>query len=530
MVQAINKPPNTNTYSINFEVKISTKAGLIPLRERVLRIETNTTLELVSQFRIVFTPEEDTNGQTVYDIVEPMSYVEISVSKTTLPNLTTVLRGFVTSINKSVDLSSGKPVRVIVVTGENYGKIIRWSYIFYGANLSPKQLGALATEFPAFAGYGIDMLTQDATPAHFVTDVFNKIVLPNFVLLKKILNSKASGLLSNQTNKQDSVIGGFYLAIDSDGVNGTRTGIDLVVNDPSAGAQNISMLELLNDFAGKPWNEMYIDERPDASYLVFRPTPWRDRDGNWVGNTAGINTVNVNSQNNTTLQTIPNISPDKIVALELTRSDEQTYNYYFTDCMFWFPDIPWELFTLSLAAKGNGSTYDPLYVAQGYADKLAFSRAELFGFRPLKIPFRYLAIKDPIRASEKYAGTDIEAFNKLLAQDGYMLSAGSLYNLILYNAMEHNSALEFGSAVISGDETIRPGMYIQMQPDRKDTKHFYYVTSVRHSIVPFDGLFTTTLELARGEGWINKNFTGEQNALINPPQVIVSDVGNTIGE
>jgi hypothetical protein len=524
---------NQPDFDVSF---ITAKDGLKSFKNNVLAIDLRSTVtEMINQWQVVFVPRDSTDSfDTLYDIIEPMAYCEIKI-RSFSKDAVVVMRGFVTNVSKALDLSSGVPQRQIVISGENYGKILRMAYIHYAYGLDPLAVvGASGTGAPLFFGYGVDVITaQDGRPSTVMTQIFNNLILPNFRNIQAYLANRTKvteqltsedvdfvGVRANPGEVAASKIGAFKLDIDDDGVDGNRNlDLNLAYIDPAAGAQELSVLEFIENFSGAPWNEIYTDDAPQATYLVFRPKPWRNRFGVYVGATsfgsAGLREV----PDDRAKEDVPRkIEPEEVVAYQLGRTDEEVYNYFFTDPVVSFYGVNFESVVRSLPDNDN-----PHYTAgilnftdsntgninTKSSDKLEFSRIELFGFRKARVSSRFLSFPPGSNWKDKFGGDKINSDTVV----GDVVQQSRTLNKVLVNAMEHNSQLENGVITIKGREDIRAGMYVKLRPDRNDdTYHLYYVTSAQHTLGVFRN-YITILTVARGEAHLDYTMKNQRNAL-----------------
>jgi hypothetical protein len=530
----------TQIYTPNYEVRFLTPSGAIKaFAEDVVSIETLATAkEMVNQWRVVLVPR-DPNKMDLYDVLEPMAYCEIALRRIN-KEMTTVMRGFVNAVRKRLNIEDGKPVRTIEIVGENYGKIIRTSYIHYVQGLDPMAaLASTAANIPLYDNAGIDLVSGIVRPSQVMAGIFYKFIYPQFQNIKRsILNRKATASNPNAMRENLGKVvtesfGNFYIDIDVDGVDGNR-GYKIPINvvDPASGSTETPIYEFINSLSGKPWHETFVDDAPDATYFIYRPTPWRDRNGEFVGTTQfqqsfkhvyeGINNVvTVRDDKYTTVADLTlypfplkELDALDVIAYELDRSDDAVYNYFITVPAYTgLVDI--ETFLRNLMDNQdphltvdfnnildkNGNKVDVTGLMkipeQDKKDfRVEFSRMELFGFRKLMLNSKWLDV------AEAQLSQDPELVTKLYySEDAPFVRLAQALNKTLFFALEHNSQLESGVITIKGREDIRPGMYIKFRDERKDKdSHFYYVTDVSHTVQPFNGNFITRLVVARGEG------------------------------
>jgi hypothetical protein len=516
-----------NVVNVNepyFDVSfITAKDGLKSFRQNVLSIDIrNSVSEMINQWQVVLVPRDNIKSfDTLYELVEPMSYCEIKI-RNRLSEPRIVMRGFVSNVAKEFDIYSGGPQRRLVISGENYGKVIRMAYIHYAYGLDPlTTVGAAGTRAPLFFGYGVDIVTGlNSRPSNVMRQIFNNLIKPNFNNIQSYLvdrtkvtdqitseNADFVGVRQTPGDIAASKIGGFVLDIDDDGVDGIRQSeLNLGYIDPAAGAQEQSVLEFMQNYIGLPWNELYTDDAPNATYLVFRPKPWRDRNGDFVGDTYFGGDSRANIPQDRQDEAKPKIvEADEIIGYRLNRSDEDVYNYFFTDVINSSWGKNFESVVRSLPDNENphytagvlNFTDQQGRQAQKTSDKLDFSRIELFGFRKARIATRFLSV--PIGAHE---GTIDDVINQ-----------SRILNDILFDALEQNSQLETGTINIQGREDVRAGMYIKMKADRGDTDYsLYYVVAVQHTLVAFQN-YVTILTVSRGEGHLNYVNNNKENII-----------------
>src|SRR5579872_1024022 len=317
---------NQPDYDVSF---ITAKDGLRSFRDNVLNIDIRSTVtDMINQWQVTFVPRDnlDNNFDTLYEIVEPMAYCEIKI-RSVKKDPTILMRGFVTNVSKSLDIASGIPQRTITISGENYGKVIRMAYIHYAYGLDPlATVGASGTSAPLFFGYGVDVTITGNSPSDVMTQIFDTLIKRNFLLIQDYLanrNKVTEDLSIEETFEFFGVrpspgevaatkIGKFELDVDADGVNGKRNiGLNLGFLDPAAGAQEQSVMEFIQNFIGSPWNEAFTDDAPENTYLVYRPKPWRDRFGSYIGASSFTDTVDGQAMVATLRPNVPNDRSDE---------------------------------------------------------------------------------------------------------------------------------------------------------------------------------------------------------------------------
>lgn len=515
--------PKITPFNPTYKVEVVTDSGMMDVSGHVLRIEVQTTArDTCNKFRVVFVPRENNEDELIYDYLEPMTFMRISFTREQKDNkIPTVIRGFVTRVHKGFEIQNGKPVRTINVVGENYGKIIKMTYIHYLMGLDPaKVFASSGSAYPFLAAYNIDLINGNTTPSMWLQKVYEVFIDRSFNLIQQyMVNRRDDGDKMKHLTSDIVALNmePFKLDIDEKGVDGTRApvGIDnpqafsMVLTDTAAATADTGLYEFINAFFGHPWNELFIDDAPDAAYLVFRPFPYRDREGGWVGSTAFASPDSYTApEGRKDWFDFKEVKFDEVMSYEFQRSDEDVYNYFFTDASVNGIGVNYEIW--SRAKLNNINPHYTVDVNSGgqtagtqlaNSTKKNFSRMEIYGFRKFHKVTPYISLSP----MDTEAPETIERFGKTVTiSDPSMISVGEQLNAILFNGMEHNSQLESGEIAIRGREDIRPGMYILFRDERIDDykTHVYYVTDVFHSFVPYEN-FVTRLIVSRGEGHLD---------------------------
>ncbi len=191
------------------------------------------------------------NGlETIYGLVEPMDVVEIrmwgGVGPTPI-NLPIKMRGFVSDINRTQTMGNdGRPMRSVVVSGQDYGKIWQTYQILY---LQAYAAGdALLTSFNMWELFGVEA-QNTMKAADFVK-----------TMVEKVINPHLKGFMPKHTTLPKE------LKFDITVSHG-------VVNNSYQNQQG-SIYDLLKFYGDVGvWNELYTEDREDGVYVVYRPTP-----------------------------------------------------------------------------------------------------------------------------------------------------------------------------------------------------------------------------------------------------------------
>lgn len=540
--------PIVQTYTPELEFNILTTDGKwyrTPAHD-IANVFVNATVrEIINTWSVTLRPRDDSDGVTIYDKIEPMTYAEIKMRRVN-DQLTTVIRGFVNAVERRVDLATGRPIRLITISGENYGKLFRITFLRYllgfnpifNVGLSSQTVGpgvASLSGSPLFFGYAIDMVTKPNKLSDLIRVSFKNLIVNTFDNTRKLVFDRkhsvplTAPLDANARAELNKSLPDFIADIDDDGVNQVRElNLDLSLVDPRLGTTDMSVYDFFEYLACKPFNEMYTEDTDQVSYFVFRPAPWRDRYGNFIGATAFNKSAAQNSYvpppGREDYDEIIAIPFTDIISFQLQRNDNDTFSYFFTDTTAYGigdnfeaiansqlyeninPHYVTDQTQLPIAIPGPDGKHTTTVMKA--SDRLEFSRLELFGFRVLRIstPMLCYTQEDVAKGAayrmQKLVGQGVEKSSPQVAA-GDLFHEGEQLNTTLFHAMEHNSALESGMIVIKGREDIKPGRYVAIEEQRNDKGYnVYYVTDVHHEMAPFEN-FITRLVVIRGERHIN---------------------------
>ena len=427
---------------------------------RTLNVRKNL-YETAGHFEIQLLPGKfDSMGQKTpwYYRIAPMDYIEIRFTRDhSLPEIPIVMRGFVNTVGLSMAVDgNGAPQRIYTVQGSDMGKIFEISRIYY---LKEKTSDLVLIQLPGFVAlkekYGVQI---SGTPSKIISNLFD-IAQAQLALIQRT---------------QSYVPSMKYLA--SSTLEGESNQFALSVADGS-------IWDMMNFFDNSPWNELITLDLEDAFYLVFRETPWKYYpDGAYVQ--ALDPTIN-----SKTLGDPVSVPANNILSLNLTRSDAEVKNYFFT-----YPtqNMIGGMTNFKVAVLQGVETEADMktnpYMAN-YDDE--DSGAYRFGFRRFENTSEYFEHHDLIRS-------------KQLAET---------LNLALVDAFRYNGAYETGDFTLKGNERLRPGVYMKFDYHTAVKAGFepeYYVVGINHSLtfIVNQEQWTTTVNVQRGTGYLQKRDSG----------------------
>lgn len=389
----------------------------------MLRASVSLSLDGVAMWDLLLTGRNIGNRSYIGSI-KSMDYVEIEMARVPSQRgeLTVVLRGFVDNVSES--LTAG--ARRVSVNGRNFGKLLLQFEVYYMTEIDPA--ASLNPQARLEQNFGIP--AGVLTPKQFVQLIGDKIVKPNLANLQAA-NPKIPDLQY------------FVEVPDRFAVNG-------FVIQPFTG----SVINLLNQYASKPWIETFVTELTSGPAFVYRFAPFKTFAGEAVAN-YGQPALSYE------------ISLGDIESISAGTSDNEVRNYYFTYPTYSLLDRD--------AFKGEGLDLK----RNPYVDPVRLKR---YGFRPLEIGTTLI----PSLAGD---GADLGATAKPETID----MAGEL-NQWLWKAYTDNDRFYNGSITMNGGAGLRPGMYLEI----RELKRAYYVTSVVHNFDVSAGRFQTSAGLTRG--------------------------------
>ena len=395
--------------------------------------------------------------ETVYALIEPMDIIEIRMAhrpsdyKNGMPIM---MRGLISSVTRSETMSGDRPVRTVNISGQDFGKILQIIQIFY---LNNSVVGDnLLTEFAYFHKYANDDQAKIVSANTFVANVLDNVINPYI----KRFTAFADGL-----SVSVSVVSEMKVDSKIDGAISPYSLMSMV---------NVSLHQMLTTLLDVgAFNELYVEDREDGVFLVVRPAPFKTAAGQFIQSGAYADEV-----------TIPTVD---VIALNVSRTDSGVANY------FWVGNSEWmmlqNLTAQELAQTGNHANF----ILFDYQN----SAAKYYGMRKMELDTRL--------GPDSYGFRD-SATKESLSADTITLTSWIDKRRADLAAMNKDNVLfEHGSVHVRGNEKIKAGMYINLVRGGENGSLVsqFYVVSVDHEFVPFQGFFTT-LTLERGTNFINR--------------------------
>lgn len=427
--------------------------------------------------------------ETIYGLVEPMDVVEIRMWSGLGPKpiiLPIKMRGFVSEVSRSQTMGNdGKPVRTVVVSGQDYGKIWQTYQILYLQAYAAGE--ALLTNYNMWSMFGIEA-QNTMKAADFVRTMIEKIINPHIAGFMPEHSPMPKAI---KTDESVSVAHG-------------------VVNNSYQNAQG-SIYDLLRLYGDVGiWNELYTEDRENGVHLVYRPTP----------------ALHVSKPKDAKSRKIQDDAPDPIYvtvadediqSISTARTDANVANFYWVNNQRF--DLIDDIYRKLFALKDSDTTVN----LKDYAN----SSSKYYGVRPMY--------------GETQQGDDgVTNMTSGLSEEKQDERSGKFEawidnrRRIMMEMNKDNVVLERGSARVKGGlmrpldkkgkaEAMKAGDYARFQTGNLEFEG--YIVQLVDEFMPFNGYHATiTFERGTGfvtrakmEGGVNSPWLAEQATRTNNP-------------
>jgi hypothetical protein len=422
--------------------------------------------DAAGMFTIVLADKMDLDQfDSLYGIIEPMDVIEIRMahdkslyqSSGFEKNMPITMRGFVTNVVRDESITNEGPQRTVTIRGQDYGKLLQIMQIAYLPNEVTGSL--MLTMFNFFMNYSSSD-TPSKSSEEFMTDIVTNVANKFITSIQgQAGGGAASPVLSLQLDI--SVTEGVVLPF------GTIQKFEGTVFD---------MMSRYGDVG--PWNELFIEDREDGPYVVYRPTPFKDATGAMIQGGAAPAFVPVTDKD--------------LVGLSVTRSDGGVYNYY------WVNPVTFNMNTPGFLAVQEAHSSD---TSSFYLADYPNCDTKLYGFRRLEVE---------TQQGPRYDGQSEAEYESTQMGPGFDFTSARRATLVANN--KDNVIFESGTMQLSGNEAIKPGMTVQLTRANAAMAE-YYAVMVQHIYRPFK-LFMTTVTVERGTGFINRVQKNTGNAYL----------------
>lgn len=406
--------------------------------------------------------------ESVYGLIEPMDQIEIRWwnGEGICPDPMRIkMRGFVSEVTRSQAMdSNGKPQRGVVITGQDYGKILQMYQLLYLTDYpGGKSFLTGANLFEQFGEKAINTITGEEFLQMIVTHATNPILerlIPKYSPFPREIrvDASAQGVINNSyMNDQGSL------------------------SDLITGLLDVGF-----------WNELFIESREDGEYLVWRPLPYFDLMSGTM--TQPLLPDQYGSKwslsGSRALPAIVTVPDNKIISIRQTRTDRDVYNFYWCNNQRFdmIDDMTRRLQTMM--ADGHKTTLE-------YPN----TNVEIYGVRLMQAN-TVMGYPDLDNMTSGASKTEQEERGGLVAE-----WIKYRRNVIILNNRD-NAVLEKGVIEMAGGlpkalapELMRPGDYLQVT--QGSTAWLAYVVNLQETFMPYRG-FTATVEFERGTGFAER--------------------------
>lgn len=400
--------------------------------------------------------------ESIYGLVEPMDVIEIRMWGGVGPKpaqLPIKMRGFVSRVQRAQTMAGdGKPVRQVVISGQDYGKIWQTFQVLYLAAYAEGQ--ALLTSFNLWDMFGVEAKNVMAA-GEFVRQMIQKVINPH---ISKFMPENSPMPKVLQTGDTIAVKHG-------------------VVNNSYQNMQG-SIYDILKFYGDVGvWNELYVEDRADGVHVVYRPTPALH-----LTKPDGAKTSKIQDD---APDPIHVYVPDDIIAsMTVERSDDNIANFYWVNNSRF--DLVDDLYRKLSAIKESNDTVN----LKEYPN----SAVKYYGVRPMY-------------AETQQAGNDVTNMGSGQDQAAQEQRQGEVESWIekrrrlMVEMNRDNVVFERGTARVKGGlmrgdgEAMKPGDYAIFRTGELDWRA--YVVTMTDEFLPYQG-YTATLQFERGEGFVNR--------------------------
>jgi hypothetical protein len=459
------------------DLKITLTAAMGDSDTEILQVTTQKDLSSPSgSFTLVLVPRKDANGQTWFDKLDAMDYVEIYFRGINDDASHIAMRGLIDKVTKTENWEGGIPDRTIAVTGRDLGSV----FTDHGIYFMPELGGTYAKMALGGVGGGVIIwadLKDKYQPISTVSDAFNIII----TYLSEGLKLKFG---KGQIDLNDLL---WY--------ESASTFPEDITTYGNLKTYQGDFWNALAWYADKPFHELILYDSDAYANIILRPARLKDAVGNYHKSVNDLIAQNANVL-------YPDLDNFKfsnadVVSNTLEKSHSEVYNYYLTyPSMCILEKLDLRAIELDLAGGDPTKVTNPFF----QMDPNLPAYIGKYGFR-------------------KYEGGTVFVGSPEVGQTGPNNTRGKKYNDVALkksirdrirerNQMVvawflHNEHLLSGQIDIAGTNQPTIGTYAQNTDDDME----YYIEGVTHTFVQFRS-FRTTLRVTRGQ------FTKDKGGLI----------------
>lgn len=391
---------------------------------------------------------DGTITESIYGLVEPMDMVEIRMAHDPFEypdGIPIVMRGLITTISRGETMQDDKPLRVVTITGHDYGKVMQILQIFY---LNISIVGEnIISELKFFHKY-----FENGSPKLMSAEEFAS------GMLKNVINP----YLNRLTAVTEKAVRAFSLEISIDGYVSPQT---------ISSFEDISVDGMMRKiFDVGAFNEMFIEDRETGIVLVIRPTPFKNVKKKFIQGSAVLNTI----------------GSDEIVSVNVSRTDANVANYY------WVVNYRWA-FMQNEDAKAQASILNPDSFVKFQVQNASLAH---YGIRKMEV--------ESVLGPPDYANADSAKKEQIPGETTSLAYWLDRRRDLLAEMNIDNVVFESGTMVVMGNEKIKPGTYVRvLRGPKQEHALEAYVYQVEHVFRPFTSM-QTILSFDRGTGFIDR--------------------------
>lgn len=391
--------------------------------------------------------------ESLYGLIEPMDMIEIRGRHGAPldPNKPPIImRGFVSDVRRVESAGGdGRPARMVMVTGQDYGKVWQIIQISYLANYLIGS--AYISGFPLFEQYGISNNVLGA-------DEFAKEVLA------KIINPYLAAMLPANSTLPNNVVADVSVAA--------------ATVSPGIQAHQGTIYEMLRYYGDVgPWNELFMEDREEGVFMVYRANPYLKTDGSGA-----------KIQSEAPDPVYIDVPITDVVEMNVSRSDSDVANFY------WVQSPRFNLiFEAQRRQEATAASQDTVVLAD-YPN----SDVKFYGNRVMVLDTQ----QGSSAMGTHDAGRAASDFNQL---GSAAVTFMDTRRKVVVDSNKDNIVLERGSIRIKGNEKIKAGVYLRIA--RGQLVSTYYVSQVDHQLTPYQS-FITSVSVERGTGFIERVKSG----------------------
>jgi hypothetical protein len=403
---------------------------------------------------------------TVYAQIAPMDYIEIRMaSEPHVTGIPLVMRGFVTAVSRQESIGeSGQPQRSVVIHGADTGKILEMIQFYYGVGYATGQI--ISSAFALFQRFQL-MADSSLDGAISVKDFFQRVI-------DEVVNPY---LLDMADARLGAMVDGGEGDLAVANADVLQLGTDIVDTGDflywiSLGSYQGTLWGLLARDADLAWHEMFVEDREEGPFFVYRPMPFLSVDGELI------------QQPGVYMPEVIERSHDDMKSLSVSRSDASVANIFDVQAPKVLPMMQ-NNWSTQMLVQDDGYVYMRDHDA---------NLPSLYGDRRLAVVAQQAPAGFPSNLGSMAA-------EEVSTQEESMIQWGQRRRRALAEMAMDNVLWESGTAVFRGDPLLRAGRYLRLR--RQDMQQQMYMVHVRHEFTPFSS-YVTTVNFIRGDGWIRR--------------------------